>query len=375
MSLFLIVFLLCYGGMHLLFFVRVRRLLPDSISLQLLLGFFLVLMVVAPIGVRLLERGGHELAARWSAHLGYWWMGFLFLSFCGFLFLWIFQLVLRFSGFLQGFLGACGSLPEVSWGVLALAGVLCVYGHFEAWDVRTERLMLETSKLPVGIERIRIVQITDVHLGLVVRGARLERVLEQVRAAQPDLLVSTGDLVDGQLNHLDGLSERLSAIRPRYGKYAVTGNHEFYAGLPEALEFTHRAGFTILRGESRLAAGIVHVAGIDYQSRGSKLDEVALLSSLQDGRFVLFLKHLPVVSEEARTLFDLQLSGHTHRGQVFPFRLVTGMIYPLQDGFYPLPGGRALYTSRGSGTWGPPMRVFSPPEVTVIDLVRSRPVS
>ena len=97
----------------------------------------------------------------------------------------------------------------------------------------------------------RIVQISDVHLGLIVREERLKRIMEHVRKASPDLLVSTGDLVDGQMNDLDGVTDLLDGVKPRYGKFAVTGNHEFYAGLDQAIAFTRRAGFRVLRGRSR----------------------------------------------------------------------------------------------------------------------------
>jgi uncharacterized protein len=267
------------------------------------------------------------------------------------------------------------SLPQLagkaaSLTVLAGAVGLCCYGYLEARALRVEHLRIETNKLPAGVDRLKIAQISDVHLGLVVRSERLRLILDRVRAEAPDMLVSTGDLVDGQLDHLDELSDDFQAIRPRYGKFAVTGNHEYYAGLAEALSFTERCGFITLRGETQTAGLPINVAGVDYQMNSPAGQTAALLSSVANGRFTLFLQHLPVVLEQTEGLFDLQLSGHTHRGQIFPFRLVTGLLYPKQDGYYPLAHGSKLYTSRGSGTWGPPMRVFSPPEVTIIELTR-----
>ncbi len=99
-------------------------------------------------------------------------------------------------------------------------------------------------------------------------------------------------------------------------------------------------------------------------------DETALLQGLDRSRFTILLKHRPRVGRHAEGLFDLQLSGHAHRGQIFPFNLITAIPYPMQDGLYTLAEGSRLYTSRGTGTWGPPMRVFAPPEITVFDIVR-----
>jgi hypothetical protein len=142
---------------------------------------------------------------------------------------------------------------------------ISVYGYFDALDIRTERLTIETAKLPKGVDRVRIVQISDVHLGLIVRCSRMERVLEIVKAERPDIFVSTGDLVDAQINHLPGLRELLRQIKPRYGSYAITGNHEYYAGLQTALRFTADAGFTLLRGAA-VPAGPIIVAGADDET-------------------------------------------------------------------------------------------------------------
>jgi uncharacterized protein len=370
MAWFLSVFLLTYSGMHAFVYVGARNLVAGHRLIQLLGLGFMGLMILAPAAVRVLESNGYELLARWTAFTGYWWMGFIFLAFCGFALVSVGDFLLRLGSVLGGV-----SLPQLAGkaaSVTVLAGAvgLCCYGYWEARAIRVERLRLETTKLPPGVDLVKIAQISDVHLGLVVRSERLKLILDRVRAEDPDMLVSTGDLVDGQLDHLDELSDPFQQIRPRYGKFAVTGNHEYYAGLAEALSFTERCGFVTLRGETQTAGIPINVAGVDYPMRSPAGQAAALLASVANGRFTLFLQHLPMVAEQTEGLFDLQLSGHTHRGQIFPFRLVTGLFYPKQNGFYPLAQGSKLYTSRGSGTWGPPMRVLSPPEVTIIELTR-----
>lgn len=167
----------------------------------------------------------------------------------------------------------------------------------------------------------------------------------------------------------------MKAINPRYGKFAITGNHEFYAGIENARCFTENAGFTFLRGESVTVAGMINIAGVDDPAGryyGLKdISEKGVLSKLPRDKFTLLLKHRPTVDKDAVGLFDLQLSGHAHKGQIFPFSLITRIYYrhtadaghlKLMDNFY-------LYVSRGSGTWGPPIRFLAPPEVTVIELV------
>ena len=167
----------------------------------------------------------------------------------------------------------------------------------------------------------------------------------------------------------EGALRYLKEFNPRFGKFAITGNHEVYAGLRESLEAIRQSGFTILQGKTVQAGGI-NIAGIDDPTAGMDEDEQAILLSGKKGLFTLFLKHRPEVSTESRGLFDLQLSGHTHRGQVFPFRYISELVFPMQNGFYRLDKGSLLYTSSGSGTWGPPIRVLAPPEVTIIELER-----
>jgi len=207
-----------------------------------------------------------------------------------------------------------------------------------------------------------------------VRHRKAEAIAELIRGADPDILVSTGDLVDAEINHLEGLAEIFGTIRPPLGKYAVTGNHEFYAGVGQALQFTRRAGFSILRGEAVTVGNILRIAGVDDPTaaalgEGAGRPEKEVLGGTASPMYTILLKHRPLLSDGSRGLFDLQLSGHTHKGQIFPFRYVVGRPFPLLSGLFPF-GGAYLYTSRGTGTWGPPMRFLSPPEVTVIDIER-----
>ena len=206
------------------------------------------------------------------------------------------------------------------------------------------------------------------------REARLKRILEQVKASEPDILISTGDLVDSQMDDLLGLAAMLQEVRPKYGKFAVTGNHEFYAGLELSLDFTQKAGFTILRGEGLTVSGLINIAGMDDQgdrrrNRPPGVSERAVLYSLPRNNFTILLKHRPLLNKEATGLFDLQLSGHTHKGQVFPWNLITRLSFPKDAGLFNLQNNAFLYVNRGSGTWGPPIRFLSPPEVTLIELV------
>jgi len=375
--LFFIIFFFLYGGMHLYAFLRFRAAFLLGVPFQLVLLLAMAALTLTPFFVRLAEKHGYEILARWLSFGGYLWMGVLFLFFSWSLALDLYRIVIRTGEMLlHQDLAAFRLSPRLRFlipGVLALGSAL--YGYYEALSIRAEEITLQTSKLPESLDRLRIVQISDVHLGLIVREDRFGKILRVVSRAQPDILVSTGDLVDGQINGLPGLAEMLQAINPRFGKYAIPGNHEYYAGFRQAADFTVRSGFTMLRGESVSIDGLVTIAGVDDPAGGyfheeNGISEKELLSGTSRKQFTLLLKHRPFVNKECLGLFDLQLSGHVHKGQIFPFGLFTKLYYPVHAGFSVFAQNSHLYVSRGSGTWGPPIRVLSPPEVTVIDLVR-----
>jgi hypothetical protein len=195
-----------------------------------------------------------------------------------------------------------------------------------------------------------------------------------VKAAEPDILVSTGDLVDGHQKHFSGLEKLFLEVRPRLGKYAIMGNHEYYVGIEKSIAFTKESGFKVLQDENFELGGLICITGID-DSRNSvertahAALEKKLLQAAPSGEFRLLLKHRPIVEKESEGKFDLQLSGHVHKGQIFPFNLLTWISFPVKTGLTYLESGGYLYVSRGTGVWGPPIRFLAPPEITIIDLV------
>ncbi len=376
MSFFFFAIFAVYGGMHVYTFFRARSALGFGPGAGAALALFMLAMTFAPFFIRLLERYEYQFAARVLSYIAYLWMAALFLFFCVSLCL---DIVNLFSRGVWRARGGPAFLipPNASFFIgLGLSVVICVYGYFSALDIRTERLRIETEKLPENISRLTIVQISDVHLGLIVRCSRLKRIMEIVKAEKPDIFISTGDLVDAQINQMTGMADLLRSVHAPYGSYAITGNHEYYAGIKQAIAFTRECGFTMLRGEAAKQCPI-NIVGVDDPSGLQlKIDqpepETALLAGLPKDRFTLLLKHRPVVDQDAAKLFDLQLSGHTHKGQIYPFTYVSEIAYPLNSGRFDLPGGAILRVSRGTGTWGPPIRFLSPPEVTVIELVRKK---
>ncbi|HPP06548.1 MAG TPA: metallophosphoesterase, partial [Syntrophorhabdaceae bacterium] len=256
---------------------------------------------------------------------------------------------------------------------LALSACVVAYGYYEAANIKAVTLTIKTKKIPKEMGRIRVAQISDVHAGIIVDAKRIKRITDIINRYQPDILVSTGDLVDKRINNTGNNVFYFKEIKPRFGKFAVLGNHEFYAGIKDAIRFTQEQGFRILRGEVVDIQGKIIIAGVDDPAgmpfNYVEVSEKDLLKDLSKDRFIILLKHQPIINDPVKPCFDIQLSGHTHGGQIYPFRYITTMVYPYPSGLITLSGGKYLYVSKGTGTWGPPVRFLAPPEVTIIDIV------
>ena len=374
MTLFLLAYVGIYGVLHYVVWRGVRPLLPLHPLVAPLALSWVVLMIVAPLLSRLLERSGADLPARIAAWGGYLWLGFLFIAFSLFVLRGLCSvLLLLFSRIFPTLAFGPLNVAASAVAVLVLTLLLGGYALYEATALRIETVQITSSALPTEMPTLRIVQISDLHLGLIHRQGMLRAVVEKIHSLQPDLLVVTGDMVDARLDHLEELLPLTKSLTPPLGKFAVTGNHEVYAGMKGALDFLRQGGFTLLRNQRVVIQPGLSIVGVDDPATGKAQPEEELLPAEKEG-FTLLLKHRPLVNAGARGRFDLQLSGHAHRGQIFPFNLLTCLHYPQQDGLYALASGAWLYASRGTGTWGPPMRLFSPPEITLFIVERPYPL-
>lgn len=263
---------------------------------------------------------------------------------------------------------------------LILAIFASLYACIEAAQIRTEHITIASTKLANSVSRIRIVQISDVHIGLLLGDKKLAKIADKIKDVEPDILISTGDLLDGKLNRddniraLNSLAKLLASVNAPAGKFAVIGNHEVYAGLTQAAEFTSSAGFNVLRNQSVTLENGLTISGVDDRAANQHTPvkpttEIKLLKHVPHNSFHLLLKHRPEILQESDGKFDLQLSGHVHKGQIFPFNFLVKLKHPIPCGTTITPGGSRIYVSRGTGTWGPPMRLFAPPEITIIDII------
>jgi predicted MPP superfamily phosphohydrolase len=263
----------------------------------------------------------------------------------------------------------------------ALAGGVGALAIREALGpIAVKRVAVDLPRLPLAHDGFRIVQLTDVHVGPTIGRAFIEEIVRRTNALEPDLVAITGDLVDGSVADLGHAVAPLAELRARHGVYFVTGNHEYFSGAEPWLAELARLGVRALRNERveiGTGADAFDLAGVDDHSSdryGGATAAEAMAQALgarEAGREVILLAHQPrSFNEAARYGVGLQLSGHTHGGQIWPFGLIVQLAQPFVAGLHKR-GDSQIYVSRGTGYWGPPMRLGAPAEVTEVVLRRA----
>lgn len=235
---------------------------------------------------------------------------------------------------------------------------------------RVKRVTVPLAKLPRAAHGFRIAVVSDIHLGPVLGRAHTQRIVDTVNRTQPDLIAIVGDLVDGNVHDLGPAAEPLRGLRAAHGSYFVTGNHEYFSGAQQWIDHVRELGTTPLENARRELpffdlAGVNDVRG---ETEGHGPDFQAALGDRDRSRAAVLLAHQPVVIHDAvRHGVDLQLSGHTHGGQLWPGNYLAELANPTVAGLERY-GDTQLYVSRGAGAWGPPVRVGAPSDITVVEL-------
>ena len=363
--LFLLAYLLVYSILHVILYFSIRPIWSPFKWPGKLYRLTAAVMIFLPVASRILEQNNLPELSRPLAWIGYFWMGFVMAALVVSLALWLLQIILTL------FRGRGNRSSGRAWSamVLLLSLGMLYYGYHEAYTPKLLRYEITSPKLQKDSAGIRLVQISDLHLGATTRIDVLKALVLRVKELKPDLIVSTGDMVDGVIEPSGLEIQMLAELTPRLGKYAVTGNHEYIQGEAYAVALHKNMGFKMLRGQTAELDGVINLVGMD-DSRGGDGDksEAELLHTVQNGRLTILLKHRPVLAAGTEGMFDLQLSGHTHGGQMFPYTYLVSWLYQRVAGPYPLEKNGVIYTSRGTGTWGPPFRVLAPPELTIFDL-------
>lgn len=381
---FVTVVLSVSGAIHYYLWARLVRDVGWPAPYGLYLKWALVALAVSfPLFLPVSRALPRELATP-LAYLVYGWLGLMFLLFALLVpadlirgLAWLIERLAgapvdperrQFLARLFGGLVGVGALGSAAYGVVSVLRPIAV-----------KPVEVPLARLPEAFHGFVIAQITDVHVGPTIGRAFLEDLVERTNAIEPDVVAITGDLVDGSVERLGPLLAPLARLRARHGVYFVTGNHEYFSGADAWVRHLATLGVRVLRNERvsiERGGAALDLAGVDDPTGGNFLpdhgpDLARALAGRDRERPLVLLAHQPrQIHEAAEHGVSLQLSGHTHGGQIFPFSLLVPLQQPFVAGLHRL-RDTAIYVSRGTGYWGPPMRVGAPAELTRIELRRA----
>ena len=242
-------------------------------------------------------------------------------------------------------------------------------GWLLAQNVVIKNIEIHSKKVE---QYTRVVQISDIHFSRVIDERFAEKIVPMINGLKPDLVLFTGDYMDKGIANPEKIAEIMNKIEAPMGKYAISGNHEFITGYFDCIEFIEKNGFEFMDGRVENIGRNIVVGGVmDRSAEDSNVyyhEDSKVLNQFKNGNFNIYLKHRPELEDGDPAHFDLMLSGHTHGGQIFPFTILVKIFNVYLAGLYELESGAKLYVSRGTGSWGPPVRFGATPEITLIEL-------
>ncbi len=341
----------------------------------IVLGIFLFLVLAYPVGrfAESLKCCGFTQAL---VFIGSFYLGLMVYLFFMILLIDIFRLGNHFIHFFPSFItqNPQRSSHIAALSVAVIAVLTIFFGHINALHPRIRTLEMEINKRAGNLKQLNIVMASDIHLGTVIHNSRLLKIVDKINALDPDIVLFPGDVVDEDVAPLknQNMEKSFRKIKSRYGVYAITGNHEYIGGVKQAVEYIQTGDITVLQDSVVKVADAFYLIGrkdlMSERMDGGRKKLADIMEGVDHSYPLILMDHQPFHLEVAqRNGIDLQLSGHTHDGQLFPFNLITDLVYELSWG-YKQKGSTHYYVSCGVGTWGPPVRVGNRPEIVRIIL-------
>jgi len=378
LSYFLIFFsivLTIYGLVNYYIFVRGFQAIPADSALRSAYIFLFLLVAASFIAGRFLERAYLSWFSDVLVWVGSFWLGAMLYFFLLILFLDIIRLANHFfplypKFILDNYAKTKEIIAFISIGVVSL---IIVIGHINALAPRIRALDLDIPKSANGRKTLNIVSASDLHLGTIVGRRRLDAIADKILSLKPDIVIFPGDILDEDIAPVirENIGESLKRIKAPLGVYAITGNHEYIGGVEAAAKYLTEHDIVMLRDSVVKIDDSFYLIGREDRSiasfarKGRKpLEE--LLASVDRNLPIILLDHQPFQLEQASSEgIDLQISGHTHNGQLWPLNYITDAIYEVSWG-YKKKDNTHIYVSSGVGTWGPPVRTGNTPEIVNI---------
>ena len=368
---FVSIILIVYSLVNFYIFIRghqaISEFVPDSIYCS-----FFAFLSVSYILSRCFPGRSLFFFRKIFAWIGSYWLGFMSCFFFILLFIDLLRLINVVFPFYPAFMIEHYQQAKLYTliSVLGFSFLIIIAGTINAFVIRIKKIQIQIPKKSAKLDHINIVALSDLHLGIIMNRIQLKRVIKKINALQPDIVLIAGDIIDESLAPViwKDLGKMFLEIKSRYGVYAVTGNHEFIGGAESAVEYISRYGVKFLRDEVVLIDNSLYIIGREDRdvNRFTKIrrKQISELMISADSSFpTILLDHQPFdLNETVKNRIDLQISGHTHHGQMFPFNLITKKIFEVSKGYKKI-GDTQFYVSSGVGTWGPPVRIGSKAEI------------
>jgi predicted MPP superfamily phosphohydrolase len=287
----------------------------------------------------------------------------------------IVRLANHFTGFLPALFYTGAFKLKLFAGVLIFVFVSILAGHINALVPKIRKLAITTEKSAGSMTELRIAMASDIHMGTVIGPRRMTRLVNQINALKPDLILFAGDVVDEDLAPVirHDLGSVLLQLKAPLGVYAITGNHEYIGGVEKAVAYLQKHGITMLRDSAVTINQSFVLAGREDRSKSNRKSISDILSSADRTLPVILMDHQPFdLDSVAMEKVDIQFSGHTHHGQMWPLNYITEAIYEVSRG-YLKKGNSHFYVSNGFGTWGPPVRIGNRPEIVEVIVKFNQP--
>lgn len=372
---FFSIVLTIYAAVNYYIFVRGWQAIPQGSRYRIPYVIIFGLLALSYIIGRFLEKIYLSLLSDILVWIGSFWIAVFFYLFLIVVLIDLARLVNHWLPFFQLITDNYAKLKLITFSVsigIVLATVL--YGFINACAFRVRELHLEIPK-STNMSGMNIVAVSDIHLGTIVGRTRFCRIVNEINALHPDLILLVGDVVDEDLAPVirENLGEALRQLDAKFGIYAITGNHEYFGGVEAAVKYLTEHGVTVLRDSVIKVNNSLYLVGRDDRSgrqfAGRQRKQlVELMSEVNKNFPVILMDHQPFkLNEAAENGFDLQLSGHTHHGQLWPLNFITQKVYEKSWG-YLKKGNTHIYVSCGVGTWGAPVRIGNRPEIVYITL-------
>ncbi len=374
---FFAVFFTVYGSANYYVFIRGWQALPSGSQLKIpYLGIFLF-FALSYIAGRIIGRFTVCGLSHWLTWIGSFWFGIILYLFLIVIVVDLLRLSHHFFNWFPIWITANIDRAKQLTALAAIVttSIVMVIGYINALHPRIRHVDINVQTSDAGRESLTIALVTDIHLGTIIQNSRLAYMVDLLNGLHPDIVFLAGDIIDEDIKPVveDNMGETLKNIRSRYGTYAVTGNHEYYAGVEESVRYLTDHGVTVLRDTAiTIDERFVLVGREDRtltQLTGRERKPLEqILAGVNKNLPIVLMDHQPLGLDQAiRNKVDLQVSGHTHNGQLWPIQFITGMIFDVSWGYRRF-GNTNFYVSCGYGTWGPPVRLGNQPEVVQITM-------